>query len=247
MPYRLYLCLAHSIPSPPLLMQHMHQPITKWYDPLYSITWPYWFIDLDFTCFSLLPSSIGIKVLVKLHRHVVHRSKASNLPFTLATSPSSQVMSWSFPPWSHDSMSCLICNELLHHNMCELCNISEPFPPPWHVLLTHMYLWTNHLCSHINTISPPRVVTQLPKPHKDLSISPFLVIDDNSTKIWKLSSLDSCCLPKQFYHVKMILDKYHKPKMVVLAPPTYVLECLFWSSHICIDWNCGRVITTKWC
>ena len=42
--------------------------------------------------------------------------------------------------------------------------------------------------SHINTISPPRVVTQLPKPNKDFSISPFLVIDDNSTKIWKLSS-----------------------------------------------------------
>jgi hypothetical protein len=25
----LYLCLAHSIPSPPMLMQHMHQPITN--------------------------------------------------------------------------------------------------------------------------------------------------------------------------------------------------------------------------
>jgi hypothetical protein len=42
--------------------------------------------------------------------------------------------------------------------------------------------------SHINTISPPRVITQLPKPNKDLSISPFFVIDDNSTNIWKLSS-----------------------------------------------------------
>ena len=30
--------------------------------------------------------------------------------------------------------------------MCELYNISEPFSPPWHILLTHMYLWTNHLC-----------------------------------------------------------------------------------------------------
>ena len=29
MPYRLYLCLAHSIPSPSMLMQHMHQPITN--------------------------------------------------------------------------------------------------------------------------------------------------------------------------------------------------------------------------
>ena len=37
-------------------------------------------------------------------------------------------------------------------------------------------------------ISPPKVVTQLPKPNNDLSISLFLLIDDNSTKIWKLSS-----------------------------------------------------------
>jgi hypothetical protein len=37
-------------------------------------------------------------------------------------------------------------------------------------------------------ISPPKVVTQLPKPNNDLSISLFLVIDDNSAKIWKLSS-----------------------------------------------------------
>ena len=59
MPHKLYLCLAHSISSPPILMQHMHQLYHKWYDPLHSITWPYWFIDLDFTCFSPLLSSIG--------------------------------------------------------------------------------------------------------------------------------------------------------------------------------------------
>ena len=57
---RLYLCLAHSIPSS-MSMQHMHQPITKWYDPLHIITWPYWFIDLDHTCFSPLPSFISAK------------------------------------------------------------------------------------------------------------------------------------------------------------------------------------------
>jgi hypothetical protein len=38
------------------------------------------------------------QVLLKLHRHMVHHSKASNLPFTLATGPSSQVLSWSSPP-----------------------------------------------------------------------------------------------------------------------------------------------------
>jgi hypothetical protein len=43
-------------------------------------------------------------------------------------------------------MSCLTCNKLLHHHMCKLCNISKPFPPLWHMLLTHMYLWTNYLC-----------------------------------------------------------------------------------------------------
>jgi hypothetical protein len=35
----------------------------------------------------------------------------------------------------HDSMSCPICNKLLHH-ICEYCNISKPFPPPCHRLLT---------------------------------------------------------------------------------------------------------------
>ena len=47
----------------------------------------------------------------------------------------------------------------------------------WLHVMSHMqyapyhYLWTNHMCispSHI--ISPPNVVTQLPKPNKDLSL-----------------------------------------------------------------------------
>ena len=92
------------------------------------------------------------QVLLKLHRHTVHRSKASDLPFTLTTGLLSQVLSWSSPPWSHDLMSCLICNKLLHHHMCELCNISEPFSPSWHMLLTHMYLWTNYLCISLKHI-----------------------------------------------------------------------------------------------
>jgi hypothetical protein len=57
----IYLCLAHSISSPPMLMQHMHQPYHKWYDPFHIITWPCWFIDLDLTYFSRLPSFIGAK------------------------------------------------------------------------------------------------------------------------------------------------------------------------------------------
>jgi hypothetical protein len=121
--------------------------------------------------------------------HVVPFFEASDLPFTLATGPSSQVMSWSSPPWSHDLMSHLMCNEHLHQHMCVSFATS-----PSH--LYHHGICCLHTCtyglitcvSHITTISPPKVVTQLSKPNKDLLIFPFLVIDDNSTKIWKLSS-----------------------------------------------------------
>jgi hypothetical protein len=44
-----------------------------------------------------------------------------------------------------------------------------------------MYLTFKH-------ISPPRLSLNYQNQTRDLSISPFLVIDDNSTKIWKLSS-----------------------------------------------------------
>jgi hypothetical protein len=94
-------CVFHFISSN---VDGTHAPtlINKWYDPLYIIMWLYWFIDLDFTCSSPLLRSIGAK-------------SSLNLSFTLVTGPSSQASSWSSPPWSHDSLSCLICNELLHH------------------------------------------------------------------------------------------------------------------------------------
>jgi hypothetical protein len=66
-------------------------------------------------------------------------------------------------------MSCLMCNELLYQHMCKLCNIPESSLSSWHMLLTYMYLWTNLLCIHVNTISSPKIVTQLPKSNKDLS------------------------------------------------------------------------------
>jgi hypothetical protein len=49
-------------------------------------------------------------------------------------------------------MSCVICNEILHH-MCEPRNNYKPSLSSWHELLTQVYLWTNHLCiSHINIL-----------------------------------------------------------------------------------------------
>ena len=100
-------------------------------------------------------------------------------------------------------------------------------PTPGHRLITNdvlvelssVYLTQRH-------ISPPKVITQLPKPNKDLSISPFLLIDDNYTKIWKLSSFGF------MLHAQAILpcvkDFGQVPQTLIgsISSSTYVLECL---------------------
>ena len=101
-----------------------------------------------------------------------------------------------------------------------------------------MYLTQTH-------ISPLKVVTQLPKPNKDLSISLFLVIDDNSTKIWKLSSNGFMLLVQAILPYIKDLDKFDELELVALAPPTYVLRVWIESLHICMDRKYVRVITTK--
>ena len=151
MSYMLYLFHAHSIPSPPMSMQHMHQHDQQmmWSTSYHHVTllvhrsWHHLLFTVAFVHRR--------QVLLKLHRHAVHHSKVSNLPFMLATDPSSQVLSWFCPPYSHDSMSCLICNELLHH-MCEPCNISKPFHLHGIGYSHMMYLWTNHLCISLKHI-----------------------------------------------------------------------------------------------
>jgi hypothetical protein len=35
------------------------------------------------------------------------------------------------------------------------------------------------------------------------------------------------------------LDKFHEPKLVAFAPPTYVLRVWIESLHICTDRKCG--------
>ena len=155
---RLYLCIAYSILSRPLLMQHMHQPITKWYDSLrHIIMWPYWFIDLDFTCFSPFPSSIGTK---SCSSFTAMRSIAPKLP----TCPSC------LQP-VHQAKSCL---DLLHLNHMTQCHVSCAMSS---LIITcvsfatssiHLHrhgICCSHTCtyglityvSHINTITPPRL------------------------------------------------------------------------------------------
>jgi len=164
---RLYLCLAHFhsisifISILQLSMQPMHQHNHEWYDPLHIITWPLWSIDLDLVRSSPSPRSIGAK---------------SCPSFTASRSVASE--SW---------LVLHHCNRSIKPSLVLIFSTLVT----WLHVMSHMqwapshhHLWTNHLCISIcHIISPPNVVTQLPKPNKDLSITPFLVIDDNTTKI----------------------------------------------------------------
>jgi hypothetical protein len=136
-------------------MQHMHQPYHKGYDPLYIIMWPCWSIDLYLTCSSPLRRSISAKSCSSFT--ATRGPSLRRLWLALHTcnrsiKPSS---SWSSSPWSHDSMSCLICNELLHNTIT--CGLIP-------------------CVSHLNIISLPMVVTQLPKLNNDLSEGHTLAI-----------------------------------------------------------------------
>ena len=148
MPYWLYLCLAHSIPSPPSLMQHMHQPYHKM---IWSTSYhPCWFIDLDLTCFSPLPSSIGAKSCTSFTATRSIAPKPPTCPSCLQ--PVHQAKSClDLLHLSHMTACRVSCNELLHYK-CEPCNKSKSSSLSWHVLLTHMYLWTNHLCISLKHI-----------------------------------------------------------------------------------------------
>ena len=157
MSYRLCLCLAHSIPSPPMLMQHMHQPYHKWYDLLHIITWPCWFIDLDLTCFSPLPSSIDTK-------------SCSSFTATRSIAPKPPTCPSCLQP-VHQAKSCLDLLHLDHMTQCHVsCAISSfiitcvsfaTSPSHFHLHgICCSYTCTCGLItcvSHINTISPPRL------------------------------------------------------------------------------------------
>jgi hypothetical protein len=105
----------------------MYQHDQQWYDSLHIITWPYWFIDLSFTCSSPQPVRRAESCLDLLHLdHMTqcHVSCAmSSFIITcvsLATSPSHLY---------HHGIYCL------HTCICGLITC----------------------VSHINTISPPKL------------------------------------------------------------------------------------------
>ena len=167
MPYRLYLCLAYFIPSPSMSMQYIHQHDQQWYDPLHIIMWPYWFIDLDLTCFSPFSSSIGAK---SYSSFTVMRSIAPKPP----TCPSL------LQP-VHQAKSCLDLLHLDHITQCHVsCAISSfiitcvsfaTSPSHFHL---HGICCSYTCVSHINTISPPRLSLNYQNQTRTFQSPPFL-------------------------------------------------------------------------
>jgi hypothetical protein len=152
---RLYLCLVHFISTPPMLMQHM--------------------INNDMVNFISSCDHIGLSILTSLALHCYFSPSA---PSHHSTCPSH------LQP-VHRAKSCLDLLHLDHMTQCHvLCAMSSfiitcvsfaTSPSHLHrhgICCSHTYTCRLITCvSHINTISPPKVVTQLPKPNKDLSLT----------------------------------------------------------------------------
>ena len=113
--------------------------------------WPYWFIDRDFTCSSPLLWSIGAKSCSSFTAMRSIAPKPPTCPSRLQPVHQAKSCLDLLHLLSHDSMLCLICNELLHH-MCEPCNISKPFHLHGIGCSHMMYLWTNHMCISLKHI-----------------------------------------------------------------------------------------------
>ena len=107
MPYKSYLCLAHSISSSQMLMLHKHQSPSSFFDHHHESTlgliFLEWIWSTSYHHVTLLVHRSQLNLLftiVLVHQrqvfaqaspaHAVFRFKASNLPFTLGTGPSTQ-------------------------------------------------------------------------------------------------------------------------------------------------------------
>jgi hypothetical protein len=174
MPYRLYLCLAHSILSPLILMQHMQQP---WSTMIWSTSYHHMTILVHQSWPHLLFTIVS-----------VHGAKSMTCP--------------SFLQLVHQDKSCL---DLLHFSHMTPCHVSYAMSSfitcmsfvtyPSHFTSMAWVAHTSvpvdyHLCiSHLITLVHLDCHSITKTKHGSFNL-PLLVIDDNSTKIWKLSSFE---------------------------------------------------------
>ena len=153
---RLYLCLAHfyfiSIHQlHPPSVDATNAPTQSW------MIWsnPYHHMTLLIHRSSTLPTFLrcfgpSAPSLAQASPPRGPSLQSLNLPFSIATGPSSQALSWSSSLWSHDSMSCHICNMLLLIS-CGLTTCVYLH----HTLLVHLMLSLNYQNQTRTFQSPP--------------------------------------------------------------------------------------------
>ena len=161
MPYKLYIFLAHSISSSQCWCHtstNLHQAFfyhhlestfglifLEWYDPLYIFMWSYWFIDLNLTCSSPLPWSIGAKSLLKLPRHMWFvASKPPTCPSHLQSIHRCKALSWSCQ--SSHKTSCHVSYAMSSFiTLYEIASTLSYFSSMAYVAHANVFVWTNHL------------------------------------------------------------------------------------------------------
>ena len=105
------------------LFDHYHEStlgliILEWYDPLHIIMWPYWFgSQLNFLFTIVLDHRRQVLLKLPLHMWFV-TSKPPTCPSHLQLVHRCKALSRS-SLFSHKqySMSCLMCNDFLHHTI----------------------------------------------------------------------------------------------------------------------------------
>ena len=158
MSYKSYFCLAHSISS---LMPHKYQTPSSLLIIIMSqhLAWSF----LNDMIHSILSHDLfgpSILTLLALHRRlgpsVPSLTQASpprspslqslDLPFSIATGPSSQALSWSSPllvTWLH-VMSHMQWDPRSHY--MSIASTLSHFSSMAHVAHTSVFVWTNLLC-----------------------------------------------------------------------------------------------------
>jgi hypothetical protein len=148
---QIYLCLMHYIPSPVMLMQHMHNHITN-----------------DMIHFISSRDHIGSSILTSLaFHHCLHPSAPSLTQSSPPRGPSLQSLQLALHACNRSIKPSLVLifstlvtwlNVMYHMQWAPSSHVwalqqIQTISPLWHELLTQVYLWTNHLCiSYLNTL-----------------------------------------------------------------------------------------------
>ena len=133
MTYKSYLCLRipfHLLKCWCHTSTNLHRAFwsSSWVNTWLDLLWIIWSTSYHHVTLLVHRSQLNLLFTIALVHlcqvfaqasppHAVCHFKASNLPFTLVDGPSMQSLVSIFSIYLQDYMSCLVCNEFLHHTI----------------------------------------------------------------------------------------------------------------------------------